>query len=222
MVMPGITKNMLSKLKKKDSEVVARHLKKVDESTRKKKDMLDGKLEELGEKIKRPRKEVDQLTKIIKDVEGVASADMFSLLLALEVNTRELMRSIDEEHFLVEKIKKSKDTETKTIKKEIEGETVLGNIIEHQLNLLSSIKDLIKAAMKKLSSIKDKNKRELIGFNLENLDNIASYLSNIILHEEMPNLEISYNLLKLEEWPELKKRIAGIKSKFAEIEPHLL
>src|SRR3989344_3203789 len=219
-MLPGISQKMLKKLKKQDLEVVKEHIVLYKQAAHKKKDVLDGKFEELGEFFKYPRKEVEQVAKVIKDVEKTASSDLLSTLLGLEVNTRELMRSIDEELKLIKSLEKVKSAHTKEIQKSIEGELILATIIEHQLSLLIDIQNLSRATINKANEIKSAKKRSELAKNSINLNNIASFLGRVIFGEQVPNLAVAYNMLRLEEWDEVEERILQVKIRFPEIGEH--
>ena len=213
---------MLKKLKNDDLGVIKEHIGFVKAAAQKKKDVLDGKFEELGEFLTHPRKEAEQLSKVIKDIEKIAGSDLLATLLALEVDTRELMRSIEEELKLIKGIEKVKTTKKKSIEKEIEGEIILATIIEHQLSLLVDLKSLTRASINKSNEIRNAKKRAEVGKNSVNLNNIANFLGRVIFDEEIPNLAIAYNMLKLEEWEKIEERIIEAKAKFFETQEHLL
>ncbi len=216
-MLPGISQRMLKKLKKQDLEVVKEHIELFKEGAQKKKNVLDGKFEELGEFLKHPRNEAEQLTRVIRDVEKAASSGLLASLFALEVNARELMRSIDEELKLIRAVEKAK-----AVQKEIEGELILATIIEHQLSLIIDIQTLSRATIEKANEIKNSKKRSEVARNSVNLNNIGNFLGRIIFDEQIPNLAVAYNMLRLKEWDEIEARIMQVKNRFPEIGEHLL
>jgi len=206
--------------KKANAEVVKNHFNLAKEAIKRKKDILEGSTEELGEQMKRPRNEISQLLAIVEKIDDTAEPDLCAELVALEYDTRRLVESIDHENQLAVELKKgAQETKLEDITQEIEKETFLADIMLHQLTLLNSMKMLIRSIIRQA---KGKDFEELVGTNLTNLDNIAGFIVRVILNEEYPNLQIAYNMLELEEWPELMQKIDEIKAKFVPPEPKLL
>ena len=221
-MLPGIPSKMLKKLKKQDLEVVKEHIKLYKAAAQRKKDLLDGKLEEIGEFLKHPRKEADQLAKVIKDVEKIAGHDLLETLVELEFFTRELIKSINEEFKLIKSVENIKSTKDKAIQKEIEGEIILGTILEHQISLMLEMRNLSLKSINQANELKDAKKRSEVGRNSMNLNNIANFLANLIIDEQVPNLSVAYNAMHVEEWDKIEERIIEAKAKFPEIGEHLL
>jgi len=214
MIVPGIKKDLLEKLTKEDAISVKNHLEKAKAVIVRKRDILDGKVEELGEKIKRPRDEIKQLQNLINKSKDFITADLEAQLLALEVDTRDLEGSIDKEYSLLESLEKEAE-----VQKKAEEELVLGKILVHQINLLTSITHLTTEVINNLEDVKGADLKDTIGSNLENLNNIACYFSTIIIRDELPELKVAYKMLELEGWPELEMKIAEIQTRFVRMEP---
>lgn len=208
--------------KKEDAESVAKHLKRMEAVIHRKKDILDGNIDELGETIKRPRDEVKQIMKIAKESLPYVSVELSALLLLLKVDARSLEESMDLEYKLVKDLKKgSKNTALDDIQMELEKSVALGNFIKHQINLLANIQTISKDILNKVDTIKNKEQRALVGGTVGNLNDIANYLGNMILDGEIPNLRIAYNTLKMEGMPELEAILAEIESSFVRLQPKL-
>jgi hypothetical protein len=223
MIVPGVTKTTLSKLKKEDSKAVERHLKTAKEAIKLKNDLMDGKLEELGEYMQKPRQEIKQITTLIEEIEDEVNPDLLTLLLSLEVNARELEVSIDEEAKLLKNLRGfSGKTGFKQIQKQMEGEAILAWIIEHQLNVLVDIRTLSRSIIKQAKKLRRKELKNRIAMCAQNMDDIASYLSKVILREELPHLTLAYSALQLEEWPELQERLVELKKRYEVLEPKIL
>ena len=209
-----------SKLKKENAKAVEHHLNLAKDAIKLKKDLLDGKIEELGERMSSPRDEIAQILEITKKIDDVANEDLCAELIALEYNARRLVESIDNENAIMSDLKKgAKKTGFDDIIKEADTETFLADVVNHQLSLLYSIKGLTTSVIRKA---KGEDFEELVGENIANLDNIADFIVRVILEEEYPNLQIAYNMLELEGWPELMQKIEEIRTKFMLQEPNLL
>ncbi len=221
-MLPGITLRMLKKLKKQDLEAITVHVENFKAGSQKKKEVLDGKFIELGEFLKHPRNEVEQLAKLIKHVQKAASSDLLATLFALEVHTRELMRSIDEELKLIKTLEKPKSIKFKETQKELEGEIIIATIIEHQLSLIVDIQNLSRIAINKSHEIKNEKKRTEVGRIAVNLNNMANFLGRLVFSDQIPNLAIAYNMLRLEEWGDVEERLMQVKNRFPEVGEHLL
>ena len=223
MTLPGINSEALTKLREGDSKAVESHLKKVEDAIVLKRDLLDGKREELLETMKKPRDEVKQIEKIIKEVEETAGPDLLAELLALKVDARELVESIDAEYAMVKGLEEGGETiKISGVEKEIELEKTLENWIEHQLNLIADLQNLASGVVKKAKDHNDAGQKELISENAVNISDIASFISNVILTEELPNLNVAYNMLRLEEWPAEMERISKIEKRFDNVEPDVV
>lgn len=217
-MLPGITSRMLKKLKKEDFGIIKGHIEIVRDSVKRKKDILEGKFEE----IQKPRNEVDFLAKLVKASEKYADKKLLAVLLALEVDSRELLRSIGEESDLVKKLGHLKGASAKSISKSIEGELIMASIVEHQLGLLFDIRGLAVDSIILSSDLKKRALRILIEKSCANLDNLVHFIARIIFDEEVPHLAIVYNMLRLEEWEDIEGKIVEIKARFFDTEAHLL
>ncbi|MFH1424609.1 MAG: hypothetical protein ABIG20_02890 [archaeon] len=222
MGIDKIYTNKLADLKKQDAKAVSNHLNKVAEALNRKKDILDGNIEELLENITNPREEVTQIMALIDEVESTVKADLLAELLALEVSARELVESIDREYAMVIGLEASNDTSQTGIEKEIADEMEVVHNIEHQLNRAVEIHALTKGIIEKAAAHENEEQRNKISESAVNINDIVSYISNIILREELPNLKIVYSLLRLADWPDAMDRILTLEKKFEEIEPKLL
>ncbi len=212
MILPGVRKKLLSNLSKEDASLVLKHVELVKSVIKKKKGIADGTIPELLD-VGRPKDELNKLMKAIKDVEKNADSSILSVLLDLEINVKELLSSIDEEYSKLIKIESGNKPNFNTDQKNIQDELVIGLLIEHQLNILYKIQTLCRKGLKEIKKLNEKNKNE-VGSVIETLDNIASHLKSLIFVEEVPNLSVTYNLLRLEGWPEIEKRIQSINLKF--------
>ena len=222
MIVPGITKATLSKLKKEDSNAVERHLKSARAAIKLKNDLMNGKLEELGEYMQNPRQEIKQITTLIEEIEDEVNPDLLTLLLSLEVNARELEISIDEEAKLLKNIRGFRGkTGFGQIQKEMRGEAILAWIVEHQLNVLVDIHTISRSIIKHAKRLKREGLKNKVAMCAQNMDDIASYLSKVILREELPHLTLAYSALQLEEGPELRERIVVRKKKYEVVEPKI-
>lgn len=223
MVTPGISKESLKNLRKEDAEIVKTHLLAVNKAIKRKDDLLEGRVEELIELNRHPRDEVKQIVETIKEVEDSINSELLSDLLALEVKARELAESVDEERALMKDIKpKAIGRTQKSLLKGIEEEMLLASIAEHQLNIIVNIHALAKQIIEIANDLENEILRDKINITATNINDIATFLAQIILREEMPHLKLAFNMLRLEGWPGLKKKIAEIESRFVELEPKLL
>ena|GEM_PF-2258103 len=223
MIAPGIPKARLEKLRKEDAEIVKEHLLAVTKAIKRKDDLLEGRIDELIELNRRPRDEVKQIERTIKEVEGSVDNDFLAELLALEVKARELADSVDEERALIKDISPKKIGKTqKAILKGLEGEALLAAAAEHQLNIIVNIHELVIDIVEEANDLEDEALRNKINYTATNINDIATFLAQIVLREEMPHLKLAFNMLRIEGWPELEKKIAEIESRFVELEPKLL
>ncbi len=221
-MFPGITERVLNKLKKEDLAVVKAHIGSVKSSVQKKQDLLEGKLGEFGEAFKKPKDETDKLAKLIKKIQKHSGKDLLVSLLAMEVDFRELIQSVEEEFRLIRHFEKNKGIKFKKIAKEIEDEIIIANVVEHQLNLLISIKKLNFSAMQFSKSSPTHKIAESVGKQCASIDDLIHFIARIIFEEEVPNLSIIYNMLRLEEWKDIEKTIMRIKLNFFEIRQSIL
>ncbi len=221
-MFPGISERTLKKLKKEDADVIKDHIELVRAAAKKKKDVVDGKFIELGEHFKKPKAEVEQFAKLVRKLEKKARVELLAVLLGIEVNTRELHNSIEEELELIKKFEKAKGTKMQQITKEVEKEILVGAAVEHQINLLYSTQKLAHSALEFAKQPEHEKFAKEIGKKCANLMNMNHFIGRVIFDEEVPNLSIIYNLLELEEWKDIEKAIMEIKLKFFEYRPNLL
>ncbi|MFH1450923.1 MAG: hypothetical protein ABIF92_02995 [archaeon] len=211
-------------IKKGQMISVRKHLEKAEEVVRKKSEYLSGKREELGEKAKNPKSETKQIMMLVEEAKKQKIPELGELLLALEVNTRQLVDSIKEEKEMVDVLEKdAKGTSERNILKEIDEELEFATHLEHQMNLLTDIERLSLEIINTLdTSVKDKKARQKIGDNLANLNNIATFLLNMINEEEIPQLKLAYNLLELSEREGSREKLLEIRNRFENIQPNVL
>ena len=92
-----------------------------------------------------------------------------------------------------------------------------------QINILLNIQDLSKDIINRVDTdVKGKKVQERIGNNVTNLNNITSFLLNLINEEELPQLKVAYNFLTLEERPDALERISEILTRFENLQPNVL
>jgi len=217
MVLPGLPKDIISKkVKKKDLDVIITHAKEIKSVIKRKKDMLTGKVPEL-EFIGSPDSVLNILAKVLEDVQEDASSELLADILALEVNARELMESIDQENEIIIKFAKKTSVDFKDVQDELQDEFLMGKILEHQINLLFDIHTVAKQTLDKAGEL-HWEKRNQVGRAVENLDDIASYLDALIREFQVPNLAIIYNMLRLSEWPRVEAKIAEIAQTFERLD----
>jgi hypothetical protein len=211
-------------LKKEQMKTIRNHLKQAEAVVMKKHDYLSGKREELGEDVKEPKDEAQQIMVLVRKMKEQNIEELGEILLALEVDTRQLEESIAKEKKMVDTLETdAKGTSERDILKEIDEELELATHIEHQINLLASIQNLSKDIINKIDTdIKDADVKEQVGSSLTNLNNIASFLLTMINEEELPELKFAYNTLQMIERPEAQKRLGKIRSSFENIQPNLL
>ena len=104
-MIPNLSKR-IEKLQKKDIDVINDHLKNAKMIIQRKQDIFEGKIEELGEKIKRTKDELKQLNKLIDEVEGKIDPQISLLLLSIEVNIREFQKILEQELKIVKDFEK--------------------------------------------------------------------------------------------------------------------
>ncbi|MAF89031.1 MAG: hypothetical protein QF775_00960 [archaeon] len=190
-----MAKNALSKKADK-------HFKEVLVAINKKKDWLSGNFKGLTQPANNPKKELDILLDLVNTLED-DEEELRAALLAVEVETRRLLESIESEEELAHFGKKGEFLLGK--------EKELSRAIDHQINLLYNLHTLIRDI---ISDILKKSELHIkAGTVLSNLDSQLSYLETIIFEEELPNLTISFNELEFEHWPEIHKRLHELKLK---------
>ena len=192
-----ISERTLKGLKKEDAAVVKGHIELARLAALKKKDILDGKFEEFGNYLRKPKAEIKQLSQLIRKVEKRASVDLLAVLLGLEVDFREMMNSVEEELKLIKAFETAKGAKMMQVTKKIEKELLVAMAIEHQINLLYSVQKLSQAAMKMARESEDKKYANDILQKCANIGNVAHFMGRIIFDEEIPNLAIIYNTLEL-------------------------
>lgn len=200
-------KKHFSKLKKEDAKAVHRHLEDARKIILHKKNFLEKGEVLFGEKLdsKYVLKELDKLMKVY--------ADMQPLLYSAKISLKELIKSIEEEQKIIAALEKIA-LKPGVFEKELRNEIILGEIMEHQLNLCA---DLAKYSSDILNSFGKNTKTPLVPI-AENLSNSANYLLRVMMEQEFPALSIAYNMLKFEGWPEVEKRILALKEKMPNIE----
>ena len=190
-----MAKNALSKKADK-------HFKEVLVAINKKKDWLSGNFKGLTQPANNPKKELDILLDLVNKLED-DEEELRAALLAVEVETRRLLESIESEEELAHFGKKGEFLLGK--------EKELSRAIDHQINLLYNLHTLIRDI---ISDILKKSELHIkAGTVLSKLDSQLSYLETIIFEEELPNLTISFNELEFEHWPEIHKRLHELKLK---------
>jgi|ETN01SMinimDraft_4_1059930.scaffolds.fasta_scaffold10554_2 hypothetical protein len=211
-------------LKKGGMLSVRKHLENAEKVVKEKRDFMTGKKDELGEDLKNPKNEIDQIMMLVKESEKHASPEIGKLLLALEVDTRTLSESIEEEAKLVDELEKdAKGTTEREILKEVEEELEFAVHLEHQINLLVSIQKLSADIINKVNKeVEDKKWKERACNNLVNLNNIAAYLLTIINDKEVPHLKSAYATLQLTEITDAQENLSKIRASFENLQPNIL
>ena len=214
----------IEQLKKEQMVSIRKHLKNAEAVVIKKRDYLTGKREELGEKTKQTKDEAKQIMMLVEEAKKHSGKELAETILALEVDTRQLAESIEEEAKLVDELKKdAKGTTEHDILAEMDEELEFARHLEHQINLLGSIQKLSRVIINKIDTeVKDDKAREKIGTNLTNLDNLASFLLTMIHEEELPELKFAYNFLQNIERPDADDKLGKIRSSFENIQPNVL
>ncbi|MFO7872228.1 MAG: hypothetical protein R6U26_01135 [Candidatus Undinarchaeales archaeon] len=215
MKLPGIKEDMLEDLGDEDTEAILNHIKKVKEAIKKKKDLIEGKTPEITEA--KPENEIEKLGKLLGDIES-EDEELISDIKRLKEETEELLNSVKKEIEITEKVEKYKGSSSEELQEEMENELVIGEAIEHQLNILQNIISTSKSAIKKAVKLKDKHKTK-VGNTAENLNDMAMFIVRIIFNEELPHLSVAYSLLKLDEWPEVEAKIQEIRTRFEMLGP---
>ncbi len=215
MKLPGIKEDMLEDLGDEDTKAILNHIKKVKAAIKKKEDLIEGKIPEITET--KPENEIEKLDKVLKDIK-TEDEKLISDVKRLKEETKDLLNSVKKEIKITELVEKYKGKSEEELQEEMENELVIGNAIEHQLNILQNILSTSKSAIKKAVKLEDPHKTK-VGNAAENLNDMAIFIVRIIFNEELPHLSVAYSLLKLDEWPEIEARIQDIRTRFEMLGP---